>query len=210
MEIDEDLVVLRLVAMDEFDRATRYFVRRYPRLAEDFIQEATLAVVEKLERILGAANLQAFLIRIVRHTCIDLIRREFRRPVRDRRRVSRRPRPIRRNLQEILQDLNGREAGPDFIAQVREELESNPPEPEPRPVSSAPYNGRNLTEGQRAILRKLLVAHPRWTRRQIADEFALRTGRTICRDKITDHRRALGLNSGNYHRGVRPDPWEIR
>src|SRR5262249_25924751 len=104
------------------------------------------------------------------------------------------------NLQEALRDLNGREPQPDFLAEVREELQREGPGLAERLEADARNAPCNLTDEQRAVLRLILLGAPGLSRPEVALEFRRRTGRDIGEKSITAHRKSLGLGPARIGR----------
>jgi DNA-directed RNA polymerase specialized sigma24 family protein len=182
--------ILDLVEAKVVKATVRRYAYRHPSLAEDFAQEAAMAIIKAQDRILGASHLDGFLKFVVRGACFNLIQREYQRPFRKHRRPQPRRRdPHRRNLQEVLRNLNGREPRPDFLAEVREELGH-----EERVIpSTQPYSRTRLTAEQRATLRLILHEAEGWSTQEIAAEFRRQTGRGFSATGIARYRKELGL-----------------
>ncbi len=170
--------------LPDFRYAVWRVARDFPRLREDLLQEAALAVVRKRDRIAAADKPAAMLRRVARYACLDLVRRECK--------VAN-PRYAlslfrgRRAFSRYLYSLRSREPSPDFLAALREEHGAEPV-PAPRRL-----RGPALTPDQRAVLRDILLEAENWSRHEVIAEFRRRTGREIDPGTACVYCKALGI-----------------
>jgi hypothetical protein len=183
---DKELV--QLIEHPDMERIVRKWGRKFPAHTDEFRQEGALAIIQYAETIAARPDPVRSARFVVWRAVILYLRREFQIPQRNdgsgKKPLRRTPR--RRSCKAVYYRIPSREAGPAFLAALREELGPDLATPE----HARPKQGfqARMTRAQEAILRDLLlglVGEIGWSRDAIVAEFRRRSNRLVHPDTIS-------------------------